>query len=348
MRLKIATAAFATLLLVTEACGADLRTIIQFERQLGQFPEGIAVEAGGDLLVGFAPLSTIARFAPDGSFKGTVAQWPPGDHQIRGLPGLLGLEIDTTGRMFAAIVSCFPALESSCADTTHGVWHANADGGPIRVPGTENISWPNAIAAYKTMTLFISDTLAGMVWRAQQKDGQWSVEPWSVDPLLAGDGRLAALTGAPMLGANGIVTSKGAVWVANTELGNVIRIPVREDGSAGTPAAAFGPDDLCLPLPPSVAPCALDGLGADVFGRLYVVVIGQNRLVRADPASGEVVELSNPGEGLQFPASLSFGRSESGRKTLYATNFAALSPAATPGIVALDIDAPGQPLAGVP
>jgi hypothetical protein len=63
-----------------------------------------------------------------------------------------------------------------------------------------------------------------VVWRVSIADG--TVSAWASGPQLAPSGVL------PFVGANGLKLHGGAVWVSNTQLGTLLRIPIRPDGSA--------------------------------------------------------------------------------------------------------------------
>jgi len=70
--------------------------------------------------------------------------------------------------------------------------------------------------------IYVADSLLSVIWRVSIADG--AVSAWARGPQLAPDGGL---------GANGLKLHGGAVWVSNTQLGTLLRIPIRPDGSAG-------------------------------------------------------------------------------------------------------------------
>jgi hypothetical protein len=111
-----------------------------------------------------------------------------------------------------------------------------------------------------------------------------------------------------------------------------MRIPVRRDGSAGAPTVvAQGP-----------ALFGVDGLALDVFGDAFVAVNSQNTLLRV-AHNGSLRTIATAADGLDNPASLSFGTSKGDRKHLFLTNFAAFSATPKPGLLEVSVGVPGQP-----
>jgi hypothetical protein len=87
----------------------------------------------------------------------------------------------------------------------------------------------------------------------------------------------------------------------------------------------------------------IDGISLDVHGVIYAALIGQNQVVAEDPANGGVTGLAGPADGVDGPASLAFGTGMGERQDLYFTNYAILSQA-HPGVLKMDVGAPGLPL----
>ncbi len=115
-------------------------------------------------------------------------------------------------------------------------------------------------------------------------------------------------------GANGIAFDAGQryLYVANTNFGRIVRIPVEADGGAGK-AEVFVEDPDLLG--------GADGIAFHGTGNLYVAVNGPDRLAVISP-DGTISTLAEGG-ALDFPASIIFGVGED-QDTLYITNFSAL------------------------
>ena len=308
---------------------------------LPEKPEGVAVDRQGNLYVGLAKSTRILRIAPDGSTS-DFARILPTTIPAAGPPGLLGFAFHD-GDLYAALVTANPA--------TRGVWRVDADGAAEHLAGTQAICWPNALAFDPRGNLYVTEstrsvpfcsnpvTPVGAVWRVTP-DG--SVDVWSEGPLLAGNGFLAGLGfSIPPLGANGIAYDRGTIWVANTERGSVVRIPILARGDAGE-ASDVARDPALLPL---------DGLTVDARGDLYAMAIGNHAVVRVDPADGslETVASFADGDPIDYPINAVFGRGKLTTRFLYVVNSALFDPGPAgpgeprpgPSIVRFDVGAPG-------
>jgi sugar lactone lactonase YvrE len=294
--------------------GVSLQRVVSFDPSAGEFPEGLAVDVRGNAYVTMtSPIDEIRRIAGDGT-QSVLA------HLNVGGFGPLGLAVDASGRLFVAVSTFDPA--------TRGVYRVWPDGTSSRLPGSEGIIFPNGLAPDHHGNLYVTDSIGGAVWKIPRGG---SAELWSQDPLLTGTGAIGL--GFP-LGANGIsVAPHHAVMVSNTEGARLLRIPIRANGTAGSPAViADGPELF-----------GADGIALDVLGRTYVAVNSQNDLVRVD-GTGSITTLATAAEGLDGPSSLSFGTSGGDRRTLFVLNFAAFSSSPDPALLKGDVGSPGLPL----
>jgi sugar lactone lactonase YvrE len=288
-----------------------------YDADAGQLPEGLAVDKRGRLYLTMPFVGELRRIDPDGTEQ-VVAHLPTG-----GGFGPLGLAVDAPGNVYAGVVT-FDAA-------THGVWRVTPSGQTNRLPGSEAIGFPNGVAFGDRGTLYVADSM-GAVWRIPRGG---SAELWIRDATLTGDG--SAPPPFP-IGANGITYRHGIVYVTNTELGSIIKIPVLPDGSPGTPAV----------LVQSPALGAADGIALDVHGGIYVAVIAQSTIVRVSP-DGQVIDvLADGSDGLDFVSSIAFGTGRGERTTLYAVNFSTGpffgSPRVhPPALLSMDVGVPGLP-----
>lgn len=220
--------------------------LIPFDESAGQSPEGIAIDKTGNIFVSIAGLGQVWKIsdvsgAPE--VFGTIEGIDPSAGDI----GLLGLATDPRGNVYAGVQSSNAAA--------NGVWVFDRKRGvATRIEGSENIVFANDLAFDKQGNLYITDSILGAIWRLP-KHG--TLEPWLTgDENLAGTGVLGL--GAP-IGANGIEYRQGSLYVANTEKGLVVTVPIGGDGSPGASSilAAF-PD---IEVQPGVfLPSAADGL----------------------------------------------------------------------------------------
>jgi sugar lactone lactonase YvrE len=298
---------------VSIGAGAQIEVVRIFDAAAGEWPEGIAADKVGNLYVSFMPLGQIRKITADGTDP-VVVQFPDA--------GTLGLAVDAVGNLYAAHASGNPA--------TGGVYRLARDGVLERFAGTETMLFPNSLAFGKRGNLYVTESVTGTIWRITRSG---AAAPWLQHELLEG---LGGIPGYPPIGANGIVHWKRTLYVANTEKGLVLRIPIGVDGSPGEPEiVADGPGVL-----------GPDGLALDVFGKIYIPLVFQDKLVRLDPLDGSVTELATVDDGLDEPASLAFSTQSGDRKTVFITNFAVLPDdgGAGPALLKIEIGVPGLPL----
>jgi sugar lactone lactonase YvrE len=313
--IRLAVLAVVAFMLPVAAAGAavDVEVVVDYDALAGELPEGLAVDKRGDVFVSISPLGQIRKIARDGSESMLAAVVPPGSGN-----GPLGLAVDAPGNVYAAVATFDPA--------TSGVYKIARDGTFARLPGTEEIEFPNGVTLDKEGNVYVTDTTLGAVWRVPAAGGL--AELWFRSPLLEGDGRIGF--GVP-LGANGIAFRHNEIVVGNTELERLVRIPIEPDGSSGSASVFVEDPDLF----------AVDGLAFDVHGNLWAAVIAQSTIVRVSP-SGDIDTIATAEEhGLDWASSIAFGKNGD----LWAVNFAIGPPGGPgPGLLRLAVGVKGQPV----
>jgi sugar lactone lactonase YvrE len=201
-----------------------------------------------------------------------------------------------------------------------GVYKIPASGGAVMEPWATDpeMNFPNGLLLDAQSNLFISDS-GGSIFKITS-DG--AVSKWLSDPSLVASG--SCMYAAPFpIGANGIVQSGDAFYVANTNVGQIVKVPINPDGSAGTPSIFAGPDCDALG--------GIDGISLDADGTILGVVNTQSKLVRVDQ-DGNVSTVFT-GTPLDNPASTSIA-TVGDKRALYITSsafFSATTPA--PGLL---------------
>jgi hypothetical protein len=291
------------------AASAGGQFLARFDAAAGELSEGVAVAADGTVYASLSPLGQLVRIGGAGEYEvvGTVEGLQEGDI------GLLGITAHADGSIYGGVFSANPAA--------HGVWRFDVDTGAAeRVPGTEQIGLPNAIAFAADGTMYVSDTITGAVWTAPE-DG--AAEEWLQHALLEGDGSI----GFPFpVGANGIALDEAnsTLYVAVLELGTVVAIPIEDDGAAGEPTVHTEFTD-------AEAPVLVDGIAFDETGNLYVAQPAANTVVRLAP-NGGTEPVASRADGLDGPASVVVATDADGTEHLYIANFSvALAPLVPPG-----------------
>ena len=274
-----------------------------------EYPEGIAVDAMGNIFASLARLGQVRRIEPDGT-ESTIMDL--------GEPKTLGLAVDGSGSLYVC--------QNSPGMAIHGIYRIDADGTSARLPGTEEMANPNGLALDERGNVYVTDSQLGALWRIPPGG---PAELWLQHVLLEGTDETP---GYPPIGANGVACWKEGLYVANLEQGHVVRIEILKGGEAGEPQVVAD------------GRYGLDGIAVDNYGRIYAALGIQSKVIWIDPSKGEITELATRSDGLDIPASLAFGTTEGERESLYITNYAVTSSSSHPGILKLDVGVPGPPL----
>jgi sugar lactone lactonase YvrE len=196
-----------------------------------------------------------------GGEGGQLYRISPNGHDVREVARtggfLLGVTLDApTGRLYLC------DLHHAC------VWVYADDGRPLArwtgVDGDERLRLPNyAVLSPDRRWLYVSDTRRGGgpgVWRFDLASGR--SELWMRERCLS---------------ANGLALSPegDALYLVESHLPGVARIPIRADGTAGSKEAFL---DL-----PGDEP---DGLAFDAGGNLWISIYNPSRIYRRDRATG--------------------------------------------------------------
>ena len=268
----------------------QVRTVVALDYPAGQHPEGIAAARDGSLYVGMAPTGQLTRVRPDGRTTdlGTPA-FPAGAGY------LLGLATDSRERVYGAVVR-FDGGPT-------GVWRYDAAAGTWSLfAATGAGGFPNGLAFRDDGTLLVSDSALGTIW-AVGRSG--SVSTWLHDSRLA-PGELGA-------GVNGLAIDRdGDVWFTNSEQATIGVVGTDRHGDpVGRPRVVAHDADLLA---------FADGLVIDGSGDVWVAAsYGNDRLLRVT-RRGVVCVVADRADGLDYTASVAFGRTPSTRATLFFTN----------------------------
>jgi hypothetical protein len=148
-----------------------------------------------------------------------------------------------------------------------------------------------------------------------------------------------------LLAIHGVAFWHNDLYVASTEQGIIVRIPILPNGSAGEPEVVAGDAD-CDPALTGLD--SVDGIAMDVHGDIIAALVIQNKMVKVDMDTGEVTELLNEDDGLHNPASVAFGTGRKMRHTVFFTNFALIPPGPPstlgPAVLGYRVGVPGLPL----
>lgn len=325
--LALALASILAVLAVLAAApvpaAAAVSTVALFNPGI-ETPESLVFDRAGNLLVSLALAGEIRKIAPDGT-QSTLALLPIGPPvTICGafFNAVTGIDINPLNDiLYVSVAACDPA--------NRGVWEVRPNGATRLLANLPLAGLPNGLAL-RLGQVYVADTFLGRIWRLPAGGG--TAQVWLEHPLLAPP---PPVGGMPSGGANGLQIFRGEVYVANTGQGTIVAIPIRPNGSAGTPRvhatlpAGLGGDDFTF----------------DVFGRLYVATGPNNQLVRID-RDGSAHVLATAADGLEDLTDVTFGRHGSDRFNLYLSNaaFPFLATPMRPSVLRLPAGAPGAPL----
>jgi len=299
------------------AFGQDVSWLVQFDRQLLQLPESIAINKTGDIFVTLAPIHTVMKVTVDGTAS-TFAVLPQGTTQ--------GITTDPPGNIYVLLNTAL-GLTSNVGQ----LWKISSDGTIqtllATVTGTRDL---NGLAFDHRGNIYISDSFGSNIYRV---DTGGAIAVWVHDPLLAPDPNPPCGIHPFDPGANGVAFDHGVLYVLNSTRATLIQIPVNPDGSPGTPGVFVGPTCELF---------AADGLALDVKGNVYAAANIQNKIVRIAPDRSITTIAAAPADPLVFPSAIAFETSFGLQQHIYITNFAGAG--GTPGIVTMDVGVPGRPL----
>jgi sugar lactone lactonase YvrE len=287
--------------------------LANFDVASGELPEGLTI-AGGSPLVGFAPTGRVVRV--NGSSVTEFGQIPSPS-----MTYTTGLATDADGNVYAGV-----AAVGATPLPPPGVYKFAPEGGVPTLfasSATPAMTFPNGLDV-KDTDLFITDS-NGVVFKAPLDTGV--AEPWSTHALLAGDIAGCGGTGLGFaIGANGITHDGDNIYVANTDLGRILRIPIRTNGMADMPEIVAETCDLH----------GADGIVLDTDGSLLVAQNGPNKITRV-AQDGTITVLH---EGLDGPASVALEITPSKRLLVTVSAFASAATeggSPMPSLVALPL-----------
>lgn len=276
-----------------DAAAPSLRVVTSFDANAYELAEGLTFH-GGKAYVGLAPTGTILAIDSKG-VKTTYANVPAG-----GTDGYtLGLVFDSQDQLFVLETKNVPDAAAPIA----GIYKIPAGGGKSLVPfATDpNLVFPNGAAFDGKGNLLVADSATG---RIASVTPAGVVSTWKQDPELAGSTACNAPLPFP-IGANGLVATSTAVFVANTANGSILKIAIDGNGAAGAVSVI-------------VKDCkwvGFDGIALDEDGSLLAAINGAPGKLARVAMNGTVTVLAASAP-LDGPASVAFAKWNGGRELL--------------------------------
>jgi hypothetical protein len=258
-----------------QAAPAVAPVLVHLDQAAGQQPENIALEPDGSADLTFAFTGQVARVSPTGRVE-VLGQVPvPADGDVPNNHSKIFLG----GIVRAPGGTLYFAVSTGTAGGT-GLYRLRPGGAPVRVAALPAADFLNGVAAdWSRGRLYVADSAHPAVWSVPLSGD--APAPWATGDALAPTGGF---------GANGVKLHDGAVWVSNIGSGTLVRIPVRGDGTSGTPRVAAG------------------GLGpVDDFafrGRTVIAAINQDDRVVAVAPDGTATTVLTAADGLDNPTAV--------------------------------------------
>ena len=196
------------------ALAADRSEIVVNDTR--EFPESITSTRSGAVIFGSISKGIIYRAAPGSK---SAEPWiKPEKGNLKNVLGVFADEHSNT-LWVCSLIRQLPGAPEVQPDTALKAFdlRSGAFKASYSFPGNAGVC--NDIAVAKDGTVYATETGEGKVLRL--KRGASKLEVWSADPLLASADGIAVL-------------ADGALYVNGVRTGNLVRIPVRPDGSAGT------------------------------------------------------------------------------------------------------------------
>ncbi|WP_329214468.1 SMP-30/gluconolactonase/LRE family protein [Streptomyces sp. NBC_01485] len=198
------------------------RVVAHFDFAEGQTPENIALEPDGSADLTFAGARQVANVTREGRTRilATLPAVANPSTPVVGAAVVLGIARAEDGTLYVTYAT-------GTAKT--GIWRIAPDGSaPRQIAKLPPKGFPNGLALDERRgVLYAADSVLGAVWRVPRAGGEptlWAtgaeLEPGTAPP-------------ASGIGANGLRVHHDAVWVSNSDAATLLRIPVRENGSAG-------------------------------------------------------------------------------------------------------------------
>jgi uncharacterized membrane protein YphA (DoxX/SURF4 family)/outer membrane protein assembly factor BamB len=250
----------------------------------------------------------IVKISPQGQ-EAIAAEVPVGNY---GLVGVLALDADG---------SLYVTVSSPAKPEVHGVWRYTPDGKGTQLTALPAEAGPNGIAFGPDGGVYVADSNGGAIWRIDKTTG--AAAPWLRHRLLS---RRAFLGLFP--GANGVKFRQGAFYVAVSDRGHIVRVPVEAGGHPGEPSVY-------------VTGVPTDDFTFDRAGNLYATTHPYNTVVRVSPA-GERTIIATAAEGVIGPTDAAFSTRAGEEAVLYVATDGGLfeqRPEQRPNVVAIDTGA---------
>lgn len=270
-------------------CSAQFKAWVM--AKLPDTPEGLAVDSRGNVYATLMHIGEVVMLKDDGSYDHIA--WVPSKEES-GQGDAIGLDLDQAGNIYVAYTGhskrdfqkdLRDPFHPACRDATvtrSGVYKIDAKTRKVTPLATKAEGWPfcypDDVAVDASGNVYMTDLTYSGIWKISA-DGK-KVDLWSAHPLLNWPSK--PYSGFP-LGVNDLVLDKQQKNIYAVTDGDplVLRIPIRDDGTASEPVA----------LPGKFS--AFDGIELDGKGNIYVSEILLNQIWVLSPDGSQRILIAN-------------------------------------------------------
>lgn len=273
---------------------------------LAKFPDrpwGLGTDSKGNIYTTLIISREVVMLKDDGSYD-HIAWVPSKEGKDSGNFGLVGLALDKADNIYVAYKAGSKyddlgnPLQPACRDATatrSGVYKIDARTRQVTALATKADGWPfcfpHGVTVDSKGNVYMADLGYSAIWKISP-DGK-KVDLWSAHSLL--NWQPSPYSGFP-LGVSALALDTGEKNMYAVTMGNpmVLRIPIKEDGSAGEPQAF---------QPTGYSP--LDGIVFDAKGNIYITEVLRNEIWVLSPDGSQRIQIANPTNApLDNPSSL--------------------------------------------
>lgn len=273
-RMAVCAMATAAVLALGQPAAAEYKSWVLAE--FDDTPEGLAVDAEGNIYTALFHTGKIMKIAPDG--KQELLAVVPSEAQA-GKGDTVGIDLDKDGNIYVAYKQNSPRYEAvnlidpfhaACRDATvtmSGLYKIDAKTRAVTALATKADGWPfcfpDDVEIDSAGNIYMTDLTYAGIWKISP-DGK-TVDLWSADPLLNWSPQ--PYSGFP-IGVNVLVmdAAEKNIYAATDGDPMVVKIPINADGSAGQAVAV------------SRGHSPFDGIEFDDQGNIYVSEILRSEL----------------------------------------------------------------------